>query len=225
MAAIPGTITIDEFQKNQKEGFLIVDTRPSKDFLNGFIPGSIHVPPHKDFITTTTPFLLRNQYFMLVTLPGEELQTAEKIYYLGFENLMGALEGGFEAWLSQNLPVDVIVSITPEEFDLEVRHGNLYLIDTRDPEAFEMEHVEDSHNFEPEVMYNNYDRIDDQITNCIYCANGSDSLTLISFLKFNGHHNLYHVEGGYGAIRNLDNIKIVKPGANKDIISKFRGKN
>ncbi len=212
----PKLLTITEFEDYHKNGYTIVDTRPQKEFIEGFIPGSLHIPADEHFYSKALPYLATNQFFCLVTPRNKEAEHYKLIQQAGFTNIIGVLEDGWDIWQQSGLNIDVIVSISPQEFELEFKHGKLFLIDIREPEAFELEHVEGSYNYEKEVLINNYEQLDDKITNCIYCVDGSESLTLISYLKFNGKHNLYHVEGGYSAIRKMQQINFVRPKKKKD---------
>ena len=204
-------IHIDTFKEYRKEGYSIIDLRPTETFARGFVPGSVNIPLGKSFDMIADLLVFKNQHILLVSAPGQGKEGYEELVKKGFTNILGYLDGGFEHWQNAGEQVDLVISISTGELELEIYHGDLFLIDIREKNAYEVQHVKNSLNFEPEVLIDNYDRIDEAITNCIFCANGEISMSLISFLKFHGKHNIYHVSGGFGKIRQNKGVPFETP--------------
>lgn len=198
-----------EFLKYQQEAYTILDVRGNADFISGHIPGSINIPLDRNFAEIAKEILIPNLPTLVISYRGSEVVMMEELTRKSKIRVEGYLEGGFNTWVEHNQKQDVIISMSGEELELEYKHGNLFLIDIRESEEFDIQHVDNSVNFEPEVLINNYEALDDKITNCIYCLDGSISTSVISWLKFNGKHNLYHVAGGFETIKKLENIKLV----------------
>ena len=202
-------LNLENFQSFQRQGYTILDVRDSVVFGPAFIPGSINIQYDRNFNEIANELLIKNQPMLLIAESGREKDILAGLTSKGYSKMIGYLEGGIKTWLQAANPIDVIISINSEEFALELKHGDLYLIDIRPQEEFDIQHVDKSINFEQEILINNYDALDDMITNCIYCLDGSLSMSIISYLKFNGKHNLYHLQGGFISLKNQDGIKLL----------------
>ncbi|MEA3495942.1 MAG: rhodanese-like domain-containing protein [Bacteroidota bacterium] len=200
------SLTLENFKDYQKENLLILDTRKNEDFALGFIPKSINIELKRGFKAISKHFLLKDQALLIIASKGQEEKAIIDLRNFGFTNIKGYLKGGFESWRKNKLQIDIVISINPEELYLEKKHGKLFLIDIRPKNIYEKSQIEGSQNIDTKFLINNYQNIEDEVTNCIYCHNGSLSLALISYLKRAGKHNIYHVSNGFNGI--LKNKKL-----------------
>lgn len=208
-------LNIDEFINHIEEGYTIIDFRDADDFILGFIPNSIYVKYKHGFQEILELFITQNQYFLFIANEGEEETILNHLHELKYSNVIGYLKGGFLTWLKHKYTVDVVISIDEEEFELEYKHGNLYLMDLRPEFEFKLQYLKNSQNIDIELLLHNYDAIEDQVTNCIYCLDGELSLSMISYLKSNAKHNLYHISGGFNTVKKIKSI-ILESDAGKE---------
>jgi hydroxyacylglutathione hydrolase len=57
---------------------------------------------------------------LLVTQPGKEIESVTRLARVGFDNVLGILKGGFDAWRDAGKRIDMIISIDPYEFSLSI---------------------------------------------------------------------------------------------------------
>jgi hydroxyacylglutathione hydrolase len=200
MKAIKAT----EFEVVAEEtGALILDTRNNGDFAKGYIPQSINIGINGDFAPWVGALIGDvKQPILLVTDLGLEEETVTRLTRVGFDNLIGHLENGFQAWADAGLVVDTINRITAEQFANEVKIGESKVIDVRKESEYQAEHVEDAYS-RPLAAINEWVKdINPDEHFFMHCAGGYRSMMAASILQARGYRNFSEVEGGFNAIAN-----------------------
>lgn len=195
-------INATEFEVVAEEtGALILDTRSNGDFAKGFIPQSINIGINGDFAPWVGALIGDvKQPILLVTDLGMEEETVTRLTRVGFDNLIGHLEYGFQAWKEAGYDVDIINRITAEQFEKEVKIGESKIIDVRKESEYEAEHVEDAYS-RPLASINEWVKdIDPEEHFFMHCAGGYRSMMAASILQARGYRNFSEIEGGYNAI-------------------------
>ncbi|MGO4817703.1 MBL fold metallo-hydrolase [Flavobacterium sp. W22_SRS_FP1] len=182
-------------------GALILDTRNNGDFAKGFIPQSINIGINGDFAPWVGALIADvKQPIILVTEAGQEEESVTRLSRVGFDNLIGHLEGGFEAWEKAGKETDAINRITSEEFAKKVQIGESKVIDIRKESEYAAEHVDEAYS-KPLANINEWIKdIDPKEPFFIHCAGGYRSMIAASILQARGFRNFSEIEGGYNAI-------------------------
>jgi rhodanese-related sulfurtransferase len=198
MRAIP--VTQFELMVEETKA-LILDTRNNADFSKGFIPQSINIGIDGDFAPWVGALIADvNQPIILVTPKGREEETVTRLSRVGFDNLIGHLEGGFEAWQNAGHEIDTVNRISAEEFEKQVSIGESKIIDIRKESEYEAEHVEDAYS-KPLAYINEWVKdINPEEHFFLHCAGGYRSMIAASILESRGFRNFSEVEGGFNAI-------------------------
>jgi glyoxylase-like metal-dependent hydrolase (beta-lactamase superfamily II)/rhodanese-related sulfurtransferase len=198
MRAIP----VNQFELMVEETkALILDTRNNADFSKGFIPQSINIGIDGDFAPWVGALIADvNQPIILVTPKGREEETVTRLSRVGFDNLIGHLEGGFESWQNAGHEIDIVNRISAEEFEKQVTIGESKIIDIRKESEYEAEHVEDAYS-KPLAYINEWVKdINPEEHFFLHCAGGYRSMIAASILEARGFRNFSEVEGGFNAI-------------------------
>jgi len=200
------TLSVTEFESiADKTGALILDTRKNGDFAKGFIPQSINIGIEGDFAPWVGALIANvKQPILLVTEVGQEEETVTRLSRVGFDNLIGHLEGGFEAWKKSKKDIDTINRITAEEFQKQVKIGKNKIIDIRKETEYLTEHINEAYN---KPLANINDWIKDINPNepfFMHCAGGYRSMIAASILQARGFRNFSEIEGGFNAIAKTD---------------------
>ena len=185
----------------ENTGALILDTRKNGAFAKGFIPQSINIGIEGDFAPWVGALIGDvKQPIILVTEIGQEEESVTRLSRVGFDNLIGHLDGGFEAWKKAAKEIDTINRITAEAFSKEVIIGESKVIDIRKDSEYAAEHVEDAFS-KPLASINDWIKdIDPKEPFFLHCAGGYRSMIAASILQARGFRNFKEIEGGFNAI-------------------------
>ncbi len=185
---------------------LILDTRKPQIFKDGFIPQSINIGIDGDFAPWVGTLITDiNQAIIIVAEEGREEEVVTRLSRVGYDNALGYLEGGIEAWKKAGKEIDQVTSISAEELAKRLKENpNIIIKDVRKQSEFEAEHVENAENT-PLAYINEYmASFDKEKDNYIHCAGGYRSMIACSVLKARGYHNVIDIAGGFGAIAKTD---------------------
>jgi hydroxyacylglutathione hydrolase len=195
-------IKVTDFEAVVEEtGALILDTRKNGTFAKGFIPQSINIGIEGDFAPWVGALVGDvKQPIILVTEIGWEEESVTRLSRVGFDNLIGHLDGGFESWEKATKEIDTVNRITAEEFSEEVEIGDSKIIDIRKDTEYSAEHVEEAFS-KPLANINDWIKdIDPKEPFFLHCAGGYRSMIAASILQARGFRNFKEIEGGFNAI-------------------------
>jgi hydroxyacylglutathione hydrolase len=180
---------------------LIIDTRKPDAFGKGFIPRSIFIGIDGDFAPWVGT-LVRDiqQEILIVADEGREEEVVRRLARVGYDNVLGYLQGGIEAWKASGRETDEIDTVSAEEFAEIYKRNNLIIKDVRKTSEFETGHVKDAENIPLAQISELMTEFDREETNYVHCAGGYRSMVAASILKSRGYHNVVNIEGGFGAI-------------------------
>lgn len=180
---------------------LILDTRNPAEFYKKHIPQSINIGISGDFAPWVGTLIADvNQPILIVTDLGKEEETITRLSRVGFDNVLGHLEGGFESWEKAGKEIDSVKRISAEQFAQEVKIGEDKVIDIRKEGEYSAEHLDEAYS-KPLAYINNWiNEIDSKEHFYIHCAGGYRSMIAASILQARGYRNFTEIEGGFNAI-------------------------
>ena len=206
-------LTIDAFKKLMSEDVLVLDTRHADKFTEGFIPGSIFIGLEGRFAEWAGALLPFDKQMILVTEPGMEEETVIRLSRVGFDKMLGYLQGSFEEWKNAGEKVDLIINIEADELAMDIPHDpNLVVIDVRRGTEYADGHVKDAQNIPLNEMTDVavIAGFEDNQNLYVHCAGGYRSVIASSILKKEGFHNLRNVMGGWDKIKEQQSITVEK---------------
>lgn len=195
-------LSIEEFENiAEQSAALILDTRVNGDFAKAFIPQSINIGINGDFAPWVGAMIVDvNQPILLVTDAGMEEETVTRLSRVGFDNVLGHLEGGFQSWVDAGKEIDTVHRITATEFASQIEGKEVMVIDVRKESEYEAEHVEEAYS-KPLAYLNDWiNDIDPKQPFYLHCAGGYRSMIAASILQARGYRNFIEIEGGFQAI-------------------------
>ncbi len=191
-------LNVHQFEEAKKKGALILDTRQSDDFEKGFIPSSINVGLNGQYAIWVGTLIDIRQPLLLVTEPGKEEESILRLARVGYENVLGYLNGGIESWKKE---LNVVRSIQPESIKQEIIKG-AEVIDVRKPGEWSISHLKEATFLPLANMPDNLKTLDKSKPYLVHCGGGYRSMTAISLMKRQGFTNLKNIYGGFGAMIN-----------------------
>jgi glyoxylase-like metal-dependent hydrolase (beta-lactamase superfamily II) len=193
-----------EAMANHEEA-MVLDVRPQSDYIKGHIPNSIFIGLNGQFAPWVGALITDlKQPIILVTPEGKSEEAVTRLSRVGYDNTLGYLEGGIEAWKAAGKDVETLESISAEEFANRVKTQNVNILDVRKDGEYQSSHIEDAQHFALDYINQNMNQVDKNKTYHIHCAGGYRSVIAASILKARGYKNLVDVAGGFGAIKNTD---------------------
>lgn len=200
-----------EAAANETEA-LILDVREAQTFANGFIPNAINIGINGSFaswVGTLIPDL--KQPILLVTEAGKEEEAITRLARVGYDNCLGYLQGGMEAWKEAGKEVDTVTSISAETFSaLLAQTPHLAAFDVRKKSEYDSEHVIGVENLPLDFLNENMAQINPDTTYYLHCAGGYRSMIAVSILKARGFENLIDVAGGFAAIKAVGKLPLTE---------------
>lgn len=182
-------------------GAIVLDVRHQDDFAKGHIPRSIFIGLDGSFAPWVGALIADiKQPLLLITEPGREEEAVTRLSRVGFDNTLGYLKGGFDAWKKAAMEYDVVSSITAETFKKELEEGNQAVFDVRKESEYLSEHVLDANNTPLDFLNDHLAEFPEKPF-FVHCAGGYRSVIASSILKSRGIHNLIDVQGGFKAIQ------------------------
>ena len=198
-------LSISEFiDAVENEGALMLDVRHETDFVKAHIPGSIFIGLHGQFAPWVGALICDvKQPIVLITPEGKEEEAITRLSRVGFDNTLGYLKGGIEAWENSGKETDSIISISPTQFEQDIVKNQLPVVDVRRIGEYNSIHIKNAIHIPLDFVNQNLDQIPNE-TFYVHCAGGYRSVIFASILKSRGYHNLINVEKGMSEIKNTN---------------------
>ncbi|MEK7255658.1 MAG: rhodanese-like domain-containing protein, partial [Bacteroidota bacterium] len=184
-------------------GALVLDVRSQQEFAQGFIPNSIFIGLDGQFAPWVGALVMDVSLPLALVVPaGKEEEAITRLSRVGFDNIVGYLDGGMEAWKKAGKEVDTIESIEPEQFAEELKkYGADNVLDIRRPGEFAAEHIKDVDNFPLDYFNDFMPELDKNKKYFVHCAGGYRSMIAASMLKARGFDKVVDVKEGFKGIR------------------------
>ncbi len=186
---------------------LVLDVRTEKEFVEGHIPNSIFIGINGGFAPWVGALITDlKQPILLVTPEGREEETVTRLSRVGYDNTLGYLDGGLDAWRNAGKDIETITSITVDDFSNRFKNENIKVLDVRKDGEYKSEHLEGDNvqHFALDYINDNMNTINKDNTYYVHCAGGYRSVIAASILKARGFDKLVDIAGGFGAIKNTD---------------------
>lgn len=188
---------------------LIIDTREQQTFCKGFVPNSIFIGVKGSFATwvgTLVPDLKQN--ILIVADAGAEEEVVTRLARVGYDNCIGYLKGGFEAWAAEGREVDTIQSISVDDLADTMAKEEVNIVDARKASENYSEHLLDAINAPLDYINDSMTKLDRNKTYYVHCASGYRSMVFVSILRARGYDKLVDVKGGFNALKASGKFKI-----------------
>ncbi|RYY93926.1 MAG: MBL fold metallo-hydrolase [Chitinophagaceae bacterium] len=197
----------------QESDVIVLDTRPAAVFTAGFIPGSVFVGLEGRFAEWAGSLLPYDVPMILVAPEGKERESLVRLARVGFQNMIGYVSGGFEAWRDAGEAIDMIIDVEADELAMDLPFDErLVVVDVRKPAEFAEGHVKEAVNVPLNEMTDlaYVAQFEEEQNLYVHCQGGYRSVIAASLMKRQGLHNLRNVLGGWNAIRKEERIPTEK---------------
>jgi hydroxyacylglutathione hydrolase len=181
-------------------GALVLDTRGADHFEKSFVPHAINIGLNGGFAVWVGTLLPMDRPLIVVAEEGKEAESILRLARVGFENVIGYLDGGMASWEAAGMPIDHIPSIAATDLEATLERTGANLIDVRKPSEFADGHVLTARHMELDFLERNLGLLDPSALYVVHCQGGYRSMIAASIMRAHGFDHLINVHGGYAAI-------------------------
>lgn len=197
-------LSADEFEAAANQmGALVLDTRSEYEFTHGHIPKSIFIGLDGSFapwVGALIPDL--KQPILLIVDKGREEEAVTRLARVGYDNTIGYLNGGFDAWKDAGKDVETLDAIEADDLVHRMEdHPEFKILDVRKPSEYKAEHLTGAESFPLDFINEEMNKLDHNQHYHVHCAGGYRSVIFCSILQARGYTNLTDIKGGFRAIK------------------------
>jgi hydroxyacylglutathione hydrolase len=200
--APPKPISAAEVLRLQKEGAVVLDTRPAMEFAVAHVPGSVHIALSGQYASWAARILGLDRRIILVGEDADQLRESQlRLARVGIENVHAYLQNGISGWIAAGYELDYIPQITVQEFgDLwEREHDRVTVVDVREPGEVAAGAIPDSRRIPLGELENRAAELERDKLLVIHCKGGYRSSIATSILRRAGFRDIANLTGGYDA--------------------------
>ncbi|HTL83434.1 MAG TPA: rhodanese-like domain-containing protein [Bacteroidia bacterium] len=201
-------LDIQDVKNKAETGALILDTRTAEEFSKGFIPGSLFIGLDGTYAVWVGTLVDITTPLIVVANPGKEKEAILRLARVGYENVLGYVNGSVDAWKNAGMPLDTLTNVDPEFFadDVKNHKSNTTVLDVRRPGEWNNGHVKNAEHLclTAFVSDANLSKLNKETPYYLHCQSGYRSVIAASILKQKGFTKLTNVKGGWSKISKLD---------------------
>ena len=194
---------IAEMKKND---CVVLDTRNSNEYAKKHLINSINIGLNGSFAISVGNLIDINKKILLICSNGKEIESFERLLRVGFDNIIGYLDGSIDSWLGNDF-IDKIDQIQSNH--LNNTYDNHQILDVRTKKEYEISHLKESINLPLYDLINKNNLLKKTNKYLIYCQTGYRSMIASSLLKNMGFDVLEIKDGFVGFLNS--NSKKIKP--------------
>lgn len=179
------SLTVVELDAAMSEGAELIDVRSIDAFAAGHVPGSMSNPWRDQFATWLGWLVPRSSPLVFVT--DETVDRQDLVWSalnVGFENILGHLEGGISAWVDAERPTSHIPILEDP--------GGRTVVDVRQTSEYESGHLPQALHRELGSLAES-DIAQDELL--VHCGHGERAMTAASLLSRSGHQDVAVFKG------------------------------
>jgi glyoxylase-like metal-dependent hydrolase (beta-lactamase superfamily II)/rhodanese-related sulfurtransferase len=184
---------------------LMLDVRTPLEYAQGHIPKSIFIGLKGSFAPWVGELIVDiYKPIVLITNAGQEKETITRLSRVGFDNVLGYLDGGIESWTASGKEIDTVDSITAEKLQDVHKHSDSKIFDVRKTPEYHAERIDTAHSTPLSMINEKLSEFPKEDNFYIHCVSGYRSMIAASILKSRGYHNFINVSDGFNGIKKTE---------------------
>jgi hydroxyacylglutathione hydrolase len=181
------------------EGAAVVDIRVGREYDRGHIPGSYNVGIDGPVSAWVGWLIARGRPIVLAGATEAQQRKAQRqLLRIGFDSIVGALDGGMDAWTSSGRELSTFETVDVEDMAEWVLSAEpMTVVDARDEHEWGAGHVPGAvHMYVPDIPHR-ANEIPTEAPVAVHCASGYRAGIAASLLEQAGLKRIIHVNGSY----------------------------
>ena len=197
------SLTAKEVNNMIKEKVTILDVRSVEDFSSSHIPGSIFIGLDGRFAPWVGEILEDvSKKLILIAPEGREKEAIIRLSRVGFDNVIGYLEGGINSWIKNGGIINKVLNESASKFS--TIDNDKDILDVRSKNEHKSESLLNSINIPLIDLSKSINKVSFEKTFYVHCKGGYRSMIAASILLANGISNFSNIPGGYDKIKNYN---------------------
>ena len=195
-------LTAPEVLQLQKEGAIVVDTRPAMQFAVAHVPGSVHIALTGQYASWAARILGLDTPLIIAGEDPEHVRESQmRLARVGIENLVGYLADGVVGWIQNGFELDYIPQITVQDFvELWNQEPNrIAVLDVREPGEVASGVIGNSLCIPLGKLGSRISELDREKFLVVHCKGGYRSSIATSILRRAGFRDVANLIGGFDA--------------------------
>jgi hydroxyacylglutathione hydrolase len=195
-------LTAPEVLRLQKEGAVVVDTRPAIQFAVAHVPGSVHIALTGQYASWAARILGLDMPLIIAGEDPEHVHESQlRLARVGIENVAGYLADGVAGWIENGFELDYIPQITVQDF-AELRKQEpdcIAVLDVRELGEVGSGAIENSACIPLGKLKSRTAELDRNKLVVVHCKGGYRSSIATSLLRRAGFRDIANLIGGFDA--------------------------
>jgi glyoxylase-like metal-dependent hydrolase (beta-lactamase superfamily II)/rhodanese-related sulfurtransferase len=192
----------EEVLQLQKEGAVVVDTRPATQFAAAHVPGSVHIALTGQYASWAARILGLSTQLVIVGEDPEHVRESQlRLARVGVESVAGYLADGVAGWVKSGYDLDSIAQITVQDF-VELRSqepDRVAVLDVREPGEVASGAIEKALCIPLGKLKSRTAELDREKLLVVHCKGGYRSSIATSILRRAGFRDIANLIGGFDA--------------------------
>ncbi|MDQ3001676.1 MAG: rhodanese-like domain-containing protein [Fibrobacterota bacterium] len=178
-------------------GAILLDTRGPDDYSRGSIPGAVEIGLDGQFANWVGSLVPKHNRLVLIAEPGREEEAAVRCARVGFDEVLGYLDGGFETWKREGRRVQSYLRAEPEEMRSAMDGPDApTVLDIRSPRERGTEYIPGTLSVPLTQVREWEGGLAKDSPILVHCASGYRSGIAVSLLRKMGYTDVRDVTGG-----------------------------
>lgn len=188
----PSDLDVETFNRLiEDDGHRAIDTRPSSEFLECHIPGSLNLSISNMGLLAGWTLRPEQSFSIILRNDKDDLELASAMLYrIGFDNIVGYLKNGLDRWISDGMKTESIDILPLDEFAARQTRREVKVLDVREPHEFNKERIEDSVSLPLTGLEESVKDFKHDGSFAVLCPGGFRSTTAASLLRRHGIQNI-----------------------------------
>ncbi|MGV7228614.1 MAG: MBL fold metallo-hydrolase [Nitrospirales bacterium] len=193
-------LSVDAALEYERNGGQILDVRKAVDYAGGHVKGSLNIGLMGKFATWAGTLLNPKRPVVLIAEPGMEKEAIERLGRIGFDNVVGYLDGGMQALANRSDLLQRGQRISAQGLaELMTTTHPPTVVDVRAEKEWEAGHIDQSLNIPLPHLAEQVHKIPENTPVIVHCASGYRSSAALGILEQAGRTQAMDLIGGYDA--------------------------
>ncbi len=208
-------LTAPEVLRMQKEGAVVVDTRPAMEFAVAHVPGAVHIALTGQYASWAARILGLDTRLIIAGEDPEHVRESQlRLARVGIENVAGYLADGVAGWIKSGFELEYIPQVTVQDF-VELREqesDRISMLDVRERGEQSGGVIDNSVRIPLGELKSRTGELNPDKLLVVLCRGGYRSSIATSLLRRAGFRDIANLTGGFDAWKSAG-LPYAVPGA------------